>query len=125
MKEYKASIAPNPEVWLSLDEQLRIDLVVDFVNKNENNIEEAAKRIHASIHVIVENQLALKSEPTPKTYSRLRRQGLSRHEAIHAIGAVISEDMFEVMKGNKDQAFEKYKGHLEKLTAKRWKRGKW
>jgi len=125
VKVYKASIAPNPAEWLSLDEQLRLDLVVDYVNKNENNIEEPAKRIHASIHVIVENQLALESEPTPKTYSRLRKQGLSRHEAIHAIGAVISEDMFEIMRGNKDQAFEKYKGRLEKLTAKRWKRGKW
>jgi len=125
VKEYKATIAPNPEVWLSLDEQLRLDLVVDYVNKNENNIEEPAKIIHASIHVIVENQLALGSEPTPKTYSRLRKQGLSRHEAIHAIGAVISEDMFEIMRGNKDQAFERYKGRLEKLTAKRWKRGKW
>jgi len=125
VKEYKASIAQNPEVWLSLDEQLRLELVVDFVNKNENNIEEPAKRIHTSIHVIVENQLALESEPTPKTYSRLRKQGLSRHEAIHAIGAVISEDLFEIMRGNKDQAFEKYIGRLEKLTAKRWKRGKW
>lgn len=125
MKEYNASISPNPEEWLGLDESLRIDLVLDFVNKNEKDIEDPAKKIHASIHVIVENQLALESEPTPKTYSRLRRQGLNRHEVIHAIGAVISEDMFDIMKGNKDQAFEKYKGRLEKLTAKRWKRGKW
>ena len=125
MKEYKASNAPNPKEWLALDEALRLELVVDFVKKFEKNVENAAIRIHASIHVIVENQLALESEPTPATYSRLIAQGLSRHEAIHAIGAVISEDMFEIMKGNKDQAMTRYKDRLEKLTAKRWKKGKW
>lgn len=125
MKEYKASNAPDPKEWLALDEAMRLELVVDFVKKYEKDIENPAIRIHAGIHVIVENQLALESEPTPTTYSRLRTQGLSRHEAIHAIGAVISEDMFEIMKGNKDQAMTRYKDRLEKLTAKRWKKGKW
>ncbi len=125
MKEYKVSITPNPEEWLSLGEAERIDLVVDFIEKNEKDIETPALKIHASIHVIVENQIAMESKPTPETYARLRKQGLNRHETIHAIGAVIAEDMFDIMKGNKDQVMSKYQDRLEKLTAKRWKKGKW
>ncbi len=124
MEEYKVSIAPDPKEWLSIDEYTRLELVVEFVNKFETHIENPAKRIHASLHVIVENQLAMESEPAPETYSRLRKQGLNRHEAIHAIGAVISEDMFEIMQGNKHQEL-KYQDRLRKLTAKRWKKGKW
>jgi MFS family permease len=65
------------------------------------------------------------AEPTNETYARLRRQGLDRHESIHAVGAVISEDLYEIMKGNKNPPFEGYKGRLKKLTAKRWEKGKW
>jgi hypothetical protein len=125
MKEYKASISPDPEKWLALDEATRLELVIDFVNSYENSIEEEAQRIHAAIHVIVETQLALNTEPTIETYHRLKRQGLDRHEIIHAIGAVLSEDIFEIMKGNKENPFEGYKLRLKKLTAKRWKKGKW
>ena len=35
-----------------------------------------------------------------------------------------SEDMFNIMKGNKHQEVE-YQKRLKKLTAKRWKKGKW
>jgi len=125
MNEYNVSNTLNPEEWLGLGEAERIDLVVNFIEKNEKDIGIPAIKIHASIHVIVENQLAMDSEPTPETYSRLRRQGLNRHETIHAIGAVIAEDMFDIMKGNKEQAMSRYKGRLKKLTAKRWKKGKW
>lgn len=124
MNEYNASKIPNPEKWLALDELTRLELVTEFVNKYEKHIEEQARRIHASLHVIVENQLAMKSEPTPETYSRLIKQGLNRHEVIHAIGAVISEDMFNIMQGDKEQGL-KYQERLKKLTAKKWKKGKW
>ncbi len=53
------------------------------------------------------------------------RQGLSRHEAIHAIGAVLSEDMFDIIKNKQEHNFKKYRRRLDKLTAKRWRKGKW
>ncbi len=125
MKEYDASSTPDSKEWLELGETEQLELVVDFVEKYEKDLENAAKKLHASIHVIVENQLAMESEPTPETYSRLRKQGLNRHETIHAIGAVLAEDMFKIIKGDKDQATNNYKDRLKKLTAKRWKKGKW
>lgn len=125
MQTYNASTTPDPEAWLELDESERLGLICDFVKIFESDIEEEAQRLHAAIHTIVENQLAMNVEPTNETYARLRRQGLDRHESIHAIGAVINEDFYEIMKGNKNSPFERYKGRLRKLTAKRWQKGKW
>ncbi len=125
MKKYNALVPPIAEEWLALDEQFRLDLLYDFVENNEQDIEKEARRIHASIHMIIENQLALNIELTTETYNRLIRQGLDRHQVIHAIGAVISEDIFELMKGSKEKPFEGQKLRLKKLTAKRWKKGKW
>lgn len=125
MNDYNASTPPNPKDWLAMDESQRLDLLYNFVEKHENLLEEEAQRIHAAIHVIVENQLALNTELTIETYNRLKRQGLDRHEIIHAIGAVIFEDIFEIMNNDIENPFEKYKLRLKKLTAKRWKMGKW
>jgi len=51
---------------------------------------------------------------------------LTRHDAIHAIGAVISGDMFATMKGNvKTWNPKSYDKRRKKLTAKRWRQGKW
>jgi len=74
----------------------------------------------------VENQLAMAVEPVPATMARLVRQGLTRHDAIHAIGTVLSGDMFEIMQGNaKTWNPRRYDKRLKKLTAKRWRQGKW
>ena len=121
MKIYNPSIPPKSDVWLELDEQNRLDLINDFVENYEQDIEKEARDIHAAIHMIIENQLALRVELTTETYNRLKRQGLDRHQTIHAIGAVI----FEVMNGNKENLFEGQKLRLKKLTAKRWKKGQY
>lgn len=47
------------------------------------------------VHVIVENQISLKVDSVLETIEKLTRQGLDRHEAIHAVGAVLSEDIFD------------------------------
>lgn len=125
MKNYHPSQAPNPEEWLELDESIRIHLVQNSHEAAEIEFEEGAENIHSVIHVIVENQLALKIEPVPATMSKLIRQGLNRHEAVHAIGAVLSEDLFMMLKNNQKHNIKKYRRRLEKLTAKRWNKGQW
>ena len=125
MNIYNPSIPPKADDWLELDEQYRLDLINNFVKNYEQEIEKEAMRIHSAIHMIVENQLALNVDLTAETYNRLKRQGLDRHQIIHAIGAVISEDIFELMNGNKENPFEGQKLRLKKLTAKRWKKGKY
>lgn len=116
----------NPEEWLALDEGERIALVRDFHEKHDDEMPEDALSVHSAIHAIVENQLAMGVELIPETIAKLTGQGLDRHEAIHAIGAILSEDLFAMLQGNgKKFSSKKYRKKLEKLTAKRWCKGQY
>jgi hypothetical protein len=55
--------------------------------------------LHAAIHVVVENQVALGGEiPVQETLARLMGEGLSRHEAVHAVGSVLAGILFDLSK---------------------------
>ena len=125
MKEYNASNEPDSKTWLELSEEARIVLIENYVRKYENNIEEEAILLHSSIHMVVENQIAENIESTKEAYNRLIRQDLSRHETIHAIGAVVSEDIYDILKNKTEFNHASYKNRLRKLTAKRWAKGKY
>ncbi|WP_155866678.1 hypothetical protein [Colwellia sp. PAMC 21821] len=126
MDTYNPNKPVDSENWLALDEYTRIDLVHDFHSGLDLELTEDGLQLHASIHVIVENQLAMEVDLLPETIAKLTRQGLNRHEAIHAIGAIITEDIFDVMKGNIEEfSSKKYRRKLEKLTAKRWLKGQY
>jgi hypothetical protein len=77
---------------------------------------------HATIHVIVENQIAAGDEtPARETLGRMIREGLDRHDAIHAIGNVLVGYMQELAGGAAAAgANEKYNEELRKLTAAEW-----
>jgi hypothetical protein len=124
MESYCPLIAPIKEEWLALSEQEQLDIVKEFHQTIELDLDVQALSVHCSIHVIVENQLAMGVELLPQTLARLIRQGLDRHDAIHAIGAVICEDIFEMV-NNEGSVFspKRYRRKLEKLTAKRWNKG--
>ncbi len=49
-----------------------------------------------------------------------------RHEAIHAAGAVLTENLFKLLQGNeKSLNLKPYRKRLKKLTAKHWRKGLW
>jgi hypothetical protein len=126
MERYEPSQTPDPEEWLTLDESVRIELVREFHLEAGEEMAEDAEHLHAVIHVIVENQIAMGVESVPSTIAKLTRQGLDRHEAIHAVGAVLSEDIFDILNGNEaSRNPQRYRRRLEKLTAGRWRKGKW
>ena len=126
MKKYDPFKSIDPEEWLELDEAERIELVRGFHEILEDEMPDDALSIHSSVHVIVENQLAMGVECIPETIAKLTRQGLDRHEAIHAIGAIVSEDLFDMVKGNVQEfSPKKYRRKLEKITAKRWLKGQY
>lgn len=57
-------------------------------------VEGGRLRLHLSIHAVVETQLAEARPPAVgETLARLVEAGLSRHDAIHAIGVVASEEV--------------------------------
>jgi hypothetical protein len=62
----------------------------------------------------------------PETLSKLIRQGLEHHEAVHAIGAILTDETIRNLRGETSEVSTKqYKKKLEKLTAKRWKKGQY
>ncbi|MBI3682116.1 MAG: hypothetical protein HY235_17175 [Acidobacteria bacterium] len=80
--------------------------------------------VHATIHVIVENQIAMGDEfPALGVSERLMAEGLTRHEAVHAIGSVLAEHMFNLLKkgGSEGVSNEAYINKLKKLTAESWR----
>lgn len=126
MVSYNPSVQPNIEEWLKATDDERTTVVKEFHEENDEAMDEEALTLHSAVHVIVENQLAMGVELLPETVTKLIRQGLSRHEAIHAIGAIIAEDIFAIVRGQKSEFSPKqYRRKLEKLTAKRWRKGQY
>ena len=121
MEIYDPDRAIDALEWNTLDEDERQCLVERYDRKKRIKMPNSG--VHAVFHVIVENQVALGTEiPAQKTLERLIREGLSRHDAVHAIGSVLAGHMFDLMKhGTKDQDVNaSYYRHLEELTAEGW-----
>jgi hypothetical protein len=125
LADYDAEIGPDPEEWLALDEQERIGLVKAY----HRRIGDAFERpdAHATAHLIVENQVALGDElPVRRKLAQLMDEGLDRHDAIHAIGAVLMMHIHDVMSGAAQgpapQVDDAYFAKLEGLTAESWRR---
>ena len=77
MKVYDPNIAPDPQQWPQLDEQLRINLAEQHHRPEEAKLPNA--EAHAIFHVIIENQIAEGLEPVQRAMKRLTGEGLSRH----------------------------------------------
>jgi hypothetical protein len=121
MEIYNPDRAIDPLEWSSLDEDERHYLVERYHRKKR--IKMPNLHVHAAIHVIVENQVALGSEiPAQKTLERLMREGLGRHDAIHAIGSVLAGYMFDLINhgATGQDVNANYYGQLEELTAEGW-----
>ena len=114
----------NPQTWQAADEVERMDCIQDYHRRRKIPLPNATA--HAAIHAIVENQIALGDAYAAKSVlERLMREGLSRHEAVHAIGSVLSEQFFKVMKDqitSGDALNATYLDKLNRLTADSWRR---
>ena len=123
MLRYDPLEAPDPEEWLELDEQERIDLVREYHRRA--GIYLPNEKLHATLHAIVEAQIALKEEtPVGRIAQRLIGEGLDRHDAIHAIGMVLAEHIYDVLRTTKSDKGPNapYYAALERLTAEDWRR---
>ncbi len=122
MHRYDPEQAPSAAAWLALDEQERIDLVQRHHRRAQIELPKAM--LHATIHVVVENQIAEGHEPVVRAMSRLMASGLSRHDAVHAVGSVLAEQLFEVFRDDAPadggDAMGKYDAAVERLTADGW-----
>ena len=126
MHSYNPENAPVGSEWLELDEDERLLLVEQYHRDARIRLPKRARRLHASIHTVVENQLALNDEPVVKALDRLMREGLTRHDALHAIGCLVSEQIYDILKHNEtpDASKARYYAAIERLTAAAWLSGK-
>jgi hypothetical protein len=124
MESYDPDTSPTPTEWLQADEGERIELVSAYHRRKKVKLPNS--RLHAVVHVVVENQIALGEETVVNTLARLRAEGLSRHDALHAIGSVLAENMYELMqedRGATDDPYRQYLERLQRLTAENWRAG--
>jgi hypothetical protein len=116
--------APPSGDWLQTDETERIDLVSSYHRRKRVQLPNA--QLHAVIHVVVENQLALGEKVVVETLARLQAEGLSRHDALHAIGSVLAADLYELMRESTEATGDTYRRYLDRLqtlTARSWRSG--
>jgi hypothetical protein len=121
MDSYSPDEAPDSREWLSLDEGQRLHLVEAYHAREKIHVANA--RLHAAIHTVVENQVAIPEQTVVDTMTRLQREGLSRHDAIHAVGSVLVERLLAALKQRTTPASlaGAYLEDLKGLTAEAWK----
>ena len=124
MTHYNPETQPDPSEWLALPEEDRIDLAEEY--HLSANVKVPSIRAHAVFHAIIENQIAEGLEPVVRAMVRLTKEGLSRHDAIHAISAACAEHLSNLMKSNDPSAANtsqaRYDAAVERLTAKSWRK---
>ena len=107
--------------WLTLDESERIRLIER--DHRPAGVIRLSERVHARFHTVIENQVAL-ADPAaaPRALQRLRQEGLTRHEALHALGAVLARHIGHARPpgGGAGDARGRYAADLEGLSADWW-----
>ena len=123
MESYDPEMAPAADNWLETDEGERLLLVEEYHRDARIPLPKRARRLHASMHVIVENQLAANDEPVVRALGRLMKEGLTRHDAVHAIGSLVAEEIYDLLKEHDppDTARARYYAAIERLTAASWR----
>jgi hypothetical protein len=120
VNEYDPEVPPNARVWTDLDENRRISMVEEYHRNAHIKLPNA--KVHAVFHTVVENQIAEKLDPIVRAMARLRKEGLTRHDAIHAIATVLAAHMHDLFNdevdANASQAV--YYAEIDRLSAQTW-----
>jgi len=124
MMKYAPEVQRDATHWLALDEQERIQLAEAY--HRAAGIKLPSMKAHACFHAIVENQIAEQLDSVARAMSRLMNEGLSRHDALHAIGSVLADQLYEAVQSEgqdlSETAQARYDAAVERLTARGWLR---
>lgn len=72
--------------------------------------------LHVHIHVTVENQLRDGDPPEVRiVFGELQGRGIDRHEAVHLIGSVLINEIYEIMRERRPFNRARYLKGLDKL----------
>lgn len=120
MLKYDPDHAPDPDEWNAMDDGEREYLIEKYHRSAKIRLPNA--RLHAVIHTLVENQIALGDEiPVKETVGRLMSEGLDRHDALRAVGYVLGNHMFDILKHKRPRPQSLYFEELRELTAEQWR----
>jgi hypothetical protein len=122
--EYDPLKAPEGEDWLSMDDDEKMAIIENYHRSTEEDFE--GMKVHCVIHEIVENQIAMGEElPVRDKLAQLIDGGLDRHEAIHAIGMVLSGYLFDLMESDESagEHNQEYFDELKDMTAEKYREG--
>lgn len=123
MKTYDPEVGPSAAEWLAIDEAERIVLVESYHRRRRIRLPQLT--VHATIHVVVENQIALGEVVVTDALARLRTEGLTRHDAVHAVGMVLAGQIYELLQSPPADTSDPnppYFDRLRRLTAAEWLR---
>ena len=120
MKSYDPLKAPDSKEWLELDEGERLQLIEQFHKRARVKLPN--RKLHSVFHAIVETQLLDGQLPVKNALDRLMSEGLDRHEAIHAIGSILSVTVYGIIKGKAPENPNiEYFRQVGELTAEKWR----
>ncbi len=119
LTKYDPHRAPDPERWLAQNEMELMEIVQRYHRREQ--IPLPNERVHASYHVMVENQVALgERTPVREALDRLMGEGMNRHDAIHAVGAVLARHKHRATETSVPVSREAYYADIRALTREGW-----
>jgi len=121
---YDPERPPAADVWKSLDEgEAELMIMQHHRSPRCEHPPAPNPRLHAAAHLIVENQAATADLPVADALRRLVAEGLSRHEAVHAVGWLVARHLFPALgSGAKPPDLNQYYEEVSSLTAQAWLR---
>jgi hypothetical protein len=117
---YDVANPPTAEEWLAMDEGHRIAAVEDAHRRTRASVGQNAAA-HASMHVVIENRLAMGHRAVIDAYERFCAAGVDRHNTIHALASVASDHMLAVLEQRADFDQTTADAAYAALDPERWK----
>jgi hypothetical protein len=119
LTKYDPDRAPDPQRWRAQNEMDLMDIVQRYHRRAGIRLPD--ERIHAALHVMVENQVALGAQtPVGEAVDRLMGEGMTRHDAIHAVGAVLDKHVFQAHSTGIPVSREAYYADIRAVTKEAW-----
>lgn len=119
LTKYDPERAPDPERWRAQNEMDLMDIVKRYHRRER--IWLPSEEAHAALHVMVENQIALgDATPVDAAIHRLMGEEMSRHDAIHAVGAVLNKHVYAAHSTGIPVSREAYYDDIRALTKESW-----
>jgi len=102
---YDPNDPPPREDWQALSEGEQVLSVREYHRNAGADVPNL--QLHAIVHAIIENQVVRgEDSPVPDALAHLQEDGLTRHEAIHAVADVLMEHMDALMDSTGAEAFD-------------------